>query len=346
MSSMPSNAIKVDKVKTVYLCMWFKFRLGLGKDRVFKHNEKFMAFHLTSEEGKCRLKLDDGDVRLNITLRASYTKIYSFTTSPNSQRGSVATPNFGKIRVWCFAYEERSLPGEEGRVTTLNRKQITGAIAQYQITPLLFKVYSTPPHESRDPNQPIKATQFMFPLSAFIRVHILPSVLRMHRGSFAGFTTRVSSVHGSLAVCLENPNKGTETENTTRTVRTAPLYNLFVDSFVERVYRYIITECDFSGGNPEPSSLFRCNANATKISDWLIWGDHILYYYTSYHTTSNVYVHYNYVSANHKKRKSELLANAISSQKDRVQRDGPPKYLRYFLLYKNTSKDEDAILEK
>ncbi|KOX78104.1 hypothetical protein WN51_09463 [Melipona quadrifasciata] len=30
-----------------------------------------------------------------------------------------------------------------------------GAIAQYQTTPLLLEVYATPPHESRDPNQPI-----------------------------------------------------------------------------------------------------------------------------------------------------------------------------------------------
>ncbi|KOX69682.1 hypothetical protein WN51_04964 [Melipona quadrifasciata] len=30
-----------------------------------------------------------------------------------------------------------------------------GAIAQYQKTPLLLEVYPTPPHESRDPNQPI-----------------------------------------------------------------------------------------------------------------------------------------------------------------------------------------------
>ncbi|KOX75922.1 hypothetical protein WN51_12352 [Melipona quadrifasciata] len=34
-------------------------------------------------------------------------------------------------------------------------KQITGAIAQYQTTPLLLEVYATPPDESRDPNQPI-----------------------------------------------------------------------------------------------------------------------------------------------------------------------------------------------
>ncbi|KOX75903.1 hypothetical protein WN51_12333 [Melipona quadrifasciata] len=35
------------------------------------------------------------------------------------------------------------------------RKQITGAIAQYQTTPLLLEVYATPPGESRDSNQPI-----------------------------------------------------------------------------------------------------------------------------------------------------------------------------------------------
>ncbi|KOX74099.1 hypothetical protein WN51_14179 [Melipona quadrifasciata] len=30
-----------------------------------------------------------------------------------------------------------------------------GAIAQYQTTPLLLEVYTTPPRESRDPNRPI-----------------------------------------------------------------------------------------------------------------------------------------------------------------------------------------------
>ncbi|KOX75884.1 hypothetical protein WN51_12314 [Melipona quadrifasciata] len=34
-------------------------------------------------------------------------------------------------------------------------KQITGAITQYQTTPLLLEVYPTPPYESHDPNQPI-----------------------------------------------------------------------------------------------------------------------------------------------------------------------------------------------
>ncbi|KOX77161.1 hypothetical protein WN51_10251 [Melipona quadrifasciata] len=44
---------------------------------------------------------------------------------------------------------------QRGKKEPKRRRQRDGAIAQYQTTPRLLEVYATPPHESRDPNQPI-----------------------------------------------------------------------------------------------------------------------------------------------------------------------------------------------
>ncbi|KOX78909.1 hypothetical protein WN51_08668 [Melipona quadrifasciata] len=48
---------------------------------------------------------------------------------------------------------------ENCKIKSTNQKKLhdlyPSAIAQYQTTPLLLAVYPTPPHESRDPNQPI-----------------------------------------------------------------------------------------------------------------------------------------------------------------------------------------------
>ncbi|KOX77207.1 hypothetical protein WN51_10297 [Melipona quadrifasciata] len=47
------------------------------------------------------------------------------------------------------------IPGSADLIKQTSINNPSGAIAQYQTTPLLLKVYATPPRESRDPNQPM-----------------------------------------------------------------------------------------------------------------------------------------------------------------------------------------------
>ncbi|KOX73436.1 hypothetical protein WN51_14482 [Melipona quadrifasciata] len=63
---------------------------------------------------------------------------------------------------------------------------IQSAIAQYQTTPLLFEVCPTPPHESRDPNQPIANFRCVSVASEEARFSGLPSQTRSYSDRFEG----------------------------------------------------------------------------------------------------------------------------------------------------------------